>query len=225
MPIVVFGCGGRMIVDIEESCARLGIEIAAIVKNFDGPAHALAPERIVDADDIDEAIRGCPYVIPFFSPGHRFAAHRDAVARGFRRAATIVDPTAAVARSATAGGGTYVNAGAVIGGAARLGAFVFINRSANIGHDVEIDDFASVAPGATICGGVRLGRGAVVAAGAIVCPDVRVGANSVIAAGAVVRESVADHCLVVGNPARIVDRQYPGFRSMSIPENARLDRS
>jgi acetyltransferase-like isoleucine patch superfamily enzyme len=225
MAIVVFGCGGRMIVDVEESCARLGIDIAAIVKNFDGPAHALAPERIVDVDAIGDAIRGCRYIVPFFSPGHRFAAHRDAVARGFRHAATIVDPTAVVARSATADPGTYVNAGAVIGGAARLGAFVFVNRSASIGHDVEIDDFASVAPGATICGGVRLGRGAVVAAGAIVCPEVRVGANSVIAAGAVVREPVGDHCLVVGNPARIVDSHYAGFRSMSIPENARLGRS
>ena len=221
MPFVIFGCGGRLIVDVEESCLRLGIEVTAIVKNFDGPTYALASERIVDADNIDEAMKGCQYVIPLFSPGNRFAAHRDASARGFRRAATIIDPTAVVARSAAIGRGAYINAGAVIGGAARLGTFVVVNRCASIGHDVAIDDFASVAPGATICGGVQLGRGAVVAAGAIVCPEVRVGANSVIAAGAVVREAVADHCLVAGNPARIVDCDYAGYGNMSIPDDAR----
>jgi sugar O-acyltransferase (sialic acid O-acetyltransferase NeuD family) len=215
--IVIFGCGGRLIVDVEESCGRLGIEIAAIVKNFDGPVHALASERVVNADDIDEAMRGHAYLVPLFTPVNRFAACRDAAARGFRRAATVIDPTATVARSATIGCGVYINAGAVIGGAARLGTFVVVNRSASLGHDVELDDFASVGPGATICGGVQLGRGAVVAAGAVVCPGVRIGANSVIAAGAVVRKSVADHCLVVGNPARIINRDYPGHGNMSLP--------
>ena len=217
MPLVIFGCGGRLIVDVEESCSRLGIEVAAIVKNFDGPVYALASERIVDADDIDEATRGYGYVVPLFAPGNRFAAHRDAAARGFRRAATVIDPTAVVARSAMVGHGAYINACVVVGGAARLGDFIVVNRSASLGHDVEIADFASVAPGATLCGGVQLGRGAVVAAGAIVCPEVRVGANAVIAAGAVVRESVADHCLAAGNPARIVNRNYPGYHNMSIP--------
>jgi len=37
-----------------------------------------------------------------------------------------------------------------------------------------------------------------------------------VAAGAVVRESVADHCLVAGNPARVVATDYPGFRNFSV---------
>ena len=47
-------------------------------------------------------------------------ASRDAETRGFNSLATIVDPTAVVARSTTLGVGTYVNAGAVIGGAAKI---------------------------------------------------------------------------------------------------------
>jgi acetyltransferase-like isoleucine patch superfamily enzyme len=214
--VVLFGCGSRMIVDVEESCARLGLEIAAIVKNFEGPDYALSPGRIVKAHDLDAAIRGCQYSVPFFTPGHRFAAHRDADARGFSSAATIVDPTAVVANSTTIGPGTYVNSAATIGGAARIGAFAFINRNASIGHHVEIADFASVGPGAILCGSARLGRGAVVGAGAIILETVQVGRNSVIAAGAVVRESVADHCLVAGNPARIISATYAGYRNLSI---------
>ena len=216
MSVVLFGCGSRMIVDVEESCARLGLEIAAIVKNFEGPDYALSDGRVVKADNVDRAIKCCQYVVPFFTPGHRLAAHRDAGARGFAREATIIDPSAVVASSATIGPGTYVNSGVVIGGAARIGAFVFINRSASIGHHVDIAEFASVGPGAIICGSARLGRGAVAGAGAMILENVQVGRNCVVAAGAVVRESVADHCLVAGNPARIIDKDYAGYRSFSV---------
>jgi sugar O-acyltransferase (sialic acid O-acetyltransferase NeuD family) len=214
--VVLFGGGSSMIVDVEESCARLGLDIAAIVKNVEGPDHALARARIIRADHVGPALTSCPYMVPIFTPGHRLAAHREAGARGFGEATAIVDPTAVVATSAVIGAGTYVNAGAVIAGAAKIGTFVFINRSASIGHHVEVDDFASIGPGAVLCGEVRLSRGAVVGAGAVVLPAVAVGSNAVVAAGAVVRESVPDHCLVAGNPARVVKTDYAGFRNLSV---------
>jgi sugar O-acyltransferase (sialic acid O-acetyltransferase NeuD family) len=216
VPIVLFGSGSSTIVEVEETCLRLGLDIAAIVKNVDGPDYALARERLVKSDEIAPELSACPYLVPIFTPGHRFAAYRDAGVRGFDRAATVVDPTAVVARSATIGAGTFINAAAVVGGAAKIGAFVFINRSASIGHHVEISDFASVGPGAVICGSARLGRGSVVAAGAIVLPAMEIGSNSVIAAGAVVAQSIADHCLAVGNPARVVKTGYTGYRDLSV---------
>jgi acetyltransferase-like isoleucine patch superfamily enzyme len=214
--IVLFGCGSRMIVDVEESCARLGLEVAAIVKNVEGADHALARERLISVDEVGPALLACRYMLPFFTPGNRLAARQHARARGFTDAATVVDPTAVVAASATIGPGTYVNSAAAIGGAARIGDFAFINRSASIGHHAEIDDFASVGPGAILCGSVRLGRGAVAAAGAIILENLQIGRNSVVAAGAVVRESVADRCLVAGNPARIVKTDYAGYRNFLV---------
>jgi sugar O-acyltransferase (sialic acid O-acetyltransferase NeuD family) len=214
--IVLYGSGAMMIVDVEETCARLGLDIAAIVKNADGPDYALAHERIVIANEITAEIASCPYIVPIFTPGHRLTASRDAAARGFSALTTIIDPTAAVARSTTLGIGTYVNAGAVIGAATTIGESVFINRSANIGHHVEIGAFASIGPGATIAGAVRLGRGAVIGAGAVVLPAVTIGSNSLIAAGAVVTEPVGDHCLAVGHPARVVRADYPGYRNLSV---------
>jgi sugar O-acyltransferase (sialic acid O-acetyltransferase NeuD family) len=214
--VVLFGGGSSMIVDVEESCARLGLDIVAIVKNVEGPDYALARARIIKADEVGREITSCPYMVPIFTPGHRLAAHREAAARGFGQATAIVDPTAVVATSAAIGAGTYVNAGAVVAGAAKIGTFVFINRSASIGHHVDIAEFASIGPGAVICGEVRLGRGAVVGAGAVVLPAVAVGGNAGVAAGAVVRDSVPDHCLVAGNPARVVKTGYVGFRNMSV---------
>lgn len=209
--IVLFGCGSPIIVDLEESCARLGLDVAAIVKNADGPGYALARERVIKVEEVGPALLACQYAVPFFKPGNRLAANQHAAALGFTDAATVVDPTTVVAGSATIGPGTYVNSAAVIGGAARIGTFAFINRGASIGHHAEIGDFASVGPGAVLCGSVRLARGAVAAAGAVILENLQIGRNSVVAAGAVVTESVADRCLVAGNPARIVKSDYTGF--------------
>jgi acetyltransferase-like isoleucine patch superfamily enzyme len=214
--IVLFGSNTSMIVDVEETCVRRGLRIVAIVKNLDGQDYALARELIVRADEIRPEITSYPFIIPIFAPGHRLAATRDAAARGFRNAMSLIDPASVVARSATIGGGTYVNAGVVIGGAAKIGASAFINRSASIGHHVEIADLVSVGPGATIAGAVRIGRGTVIAAGAVVLPAVEIGSNVVVAAGAIVREAVADHCLVAGNPARVVRTDYAGYRNLSV---------
>jgi sugar O-acyltransferase (sialic acid O-acetyltransferase NeuD family) len=216
MSVVLFGSGSSMIVEVEESCARLGLEIVAIIRNVAGPDHALARNRVVAADAIGAELTMCPYMVPIFTPGHRAAAHRDAVARGFRDAIAIIDPTAVVARSATIGTGSYVNAAAVVGAAARIGPFVFINRAASIGHHVEVADFAAIGPGATICGSTRLARGTVVCAGATVLPGLAIGAGSVVAAGAVVTESVPDHCVVAGNPARVVKQGYAGYGNLSV---------
>jgi acetyltransferase-like isoleucine patch superfamily enzyme len=214
--IVLYGSTASMIVDVEESCARLGLPIRAIVHNVDGEDCALAQDLVIRADEVTPEIAACPFLVPIFTPGHRLAASRDAAARGFARPATIVDPTAAVARSTMLGAGSYINAGSVVGGASTIGASVFINRGVSIGHHVEIADFASIGPGATIAGAGRVGRGAVVGVGAVVLPTVEIGSNAVVAAGAIVRESVADHCLVAGNPARVVRTDYIGYRNLSV---------
>jgi len=214
--IVLFGSTASMIVDVEETCARLGVAVRAIVRNVEGKDHALACELVIAASDITPEIASSPYLIPIFTPGHRLAAFHDASTRGFRNPTNIVDPTSTVARSTHFGEGTYINAGVVIGGATAIGAFTFINRSASIGHHVEIADFVSVGPGATITGSVRIGRGTVIGSGAVVLPGVEIGSNVVIAAGAVVRDAVSDHCLAAGNPARVIKTDYAGYRNLSV---------
>jgi sugar O-acyltransferase (sialic acid O-acetyltransferase NeuD family) len=214
--IVLFGSTSSMIVDVEETCARLGVAIRAIVRNVEDEDYALARDLVVAASDVTPEIAASPYLIAIFTPGHRLAAFRDAATRGFRNATTIVDPTSAVARSTRIGEGTYVNAGVVVGGATAIGAFAFVNRSASIGHHVEIAEFVSIGPGATVAGAVRIGRGTVIGAGAVILPAVAIGRNAVISAGAVVRDAVADHCLVAGNPAQVVKTDYAGYRNLSV---------
>ena len=119
----------RMIVDVEESCSRLGLEIAAIVKNVEGPDYALSRERVMKVDSIDPAIKSCRYIVPFLTPGNRFAAHQRRLTRMASRIRPRLSTRPRWSRDRRGSAlGSYVNIGVVIGGAAQIGAFVFINR-------------------------------------------------------------------------------------------------
>jgi sugar O-acyltransferase (sialic acid O-acetyltransferase NeuD family) len=216
--LVLFAAGSSVIVEMEETCRRLGVEVAAIVRNVPGASFALAADRVIDVADITQAHIALPAAIPLFGPGHRQSASRDARRRGFTEFATLVDPSATVASSAELGAGGYVNAGATLGGASRIGSFVFVNRGALLGHHLAAGDFVSIGPGANLCGGVALGRGVLIGAGATVLPKVRIGANSVVGAGAVVTEDLPAHCLAAGNPARIVRRGIAGYGDVAVDE-------
>jgi acetyltransferase-like isoleucine patch superfamily enzyme len=216
MPIVIYGIGSPVVADIAETCLRLKLEVAAWIKNIEGPVFAPGGARVITADAISAAELQYEFVLPQFTPGHRLAALEHARARGFLRAAVLVDPTAVVASSTGIAAGSYVGSMANIGAESRIGPFAFINRGASIGHHVEIADFVSIGPAAVLAAGVRLGRGAVIGAGAVILPGVEIGANAVVGAGANVTRTVSPHCLVTGNPAKTVKSGIAGYKGLGI---------
>lgn len=202
--VVIFGVGSSIAVDIEETCSRLGIVVAAAVSNIEGPSYVSSQLRLVQTADLPEQLLDIDIVLPMFTPGHRRKALEDCLRLGFSRHATLVDPTSAVASSTSLAPGVFVNAGCTIGGATILHRFVFVSRSASIGHHCVVEEFASIGPGCVLAGFVRVGHDSVIGAGAVVLPKVEIGPNAVVGAGSVVTRSVPASCVVVGNPARIV---------------------
>jgi len=201
--LVIYGAGASLAIDVEESCARLGIEIAAAVRNLPGPSYVSERVALVEADALPEGLTVLGIVLPLFTPTNREAALEDARRRGFARAETLVDPTSAVASSTRLGAGVYINAGCVIGGGGEIGDLVLVNRAASIGHHALLQEFVSIGPGAVLAGHIEVGRGAVIGAGAVILPKVKIGAGAKVGAGAVVTQSIPAGALVVGNPARI----------------------
>ena len=63
------------------------------------------------------------------------------------------------------------------------------------------------------CGSARVGDGAFIGIGAIIMPGISVGCHAVVGAGAIVTEDVPDHCVVAGNPARIIKRYDEDLRA------------
>lgn len=210
-PIVLFGIGSGIVVDVIESCRRAGQPIAAYIHNRDVP-HFL-PDGLVPTSlsDIAPSLRSSDGICPLFTPANRLAAAVEAQQLGFSFNTYLIDPTAITASDLRIGGGSFVNAGVIIGAAAVLGRNVFINRGASLGHHNEIGDFVSVGPGAVLAGQVVMGQGSMIGAGAVVGPGVRIGAGAMIGAGALVLRDVPAHHKAIGSPARVLASTESGF--------------
>lgn len=207
--ILIFGAGGPLTPDIEESCARRGLEVAAAVMNRPGEAFSLDPARLITVDALDATLLALRFLCPLFTPANRRTAVAEALALGLLPVPGLADPTAILAASATLSEGVFVGAGCIIGALARLGPHVLVNRGASIGHHCEIGAFASIGPGAILAGQVSIGPGALVGAGTVVCPGARLGADAVLAPGAVLRGDLPAGGLAAGNPARILRGERP----------------
>jgi len=200
LSVVLFGAGSPIVVDVEESCARRGWRIVAVVKNVDGPDYASDPKLLVSAGAA--RLGDHPVVLPLFGPANRNSAREHAISLGARDFATLIDPTSVVPKRLEVGEGSYINAGCTLGGATRIGRFAFINRGCSLGHHLTLGDFVSIGPGVVIAGQVEVGEGAMIGAGAVILPKVRIGAGAVVGAGAIVVDDVAASATLIPAGAR-----------------------
>lgn len=142
---------------------------------------AFAPDSVLLANGIGSVGR----------PELRQAIHNRFTALGYRFA-TIVHPTAVLAKDVTLGQGVQVMAGTVIQTGSTIGAGTIINTGALVDHDCCIGEHSHIAPGVTLSGAVEVGPGCHIGAGAIVLQRKRIGAGTVVGAGALVRCNLPD---------------------------------
>jgi len=84
--------------------------------------------------------------------------------------------------------------------------FAVVNVGCTLGHEASIGRGSVINHGASISGGVVLGDGVLVGTGARVLQYLAVGAGATIGAGAVVTKKVPPGAVVVGVPARPLER-------------------
>ena len=214
--VVIYGVGSPLVVDVQESLMRAGIEVAAAVRNMDCADRLLDGVTPIEPAGLTAEVLALSFLAPFFTPGNRQKVVREALHAGFRSGYSLLDPTVPRCRSLAHGPGLYVNAGCTLGAASEFGEWVLINRGASIGHHARFGDFVSIGPGVVVSGSVTLGRGSVVGAGAVVLPELSIGSNSVVGAGAVVTKDVPDNCLVLGTPAKVVRSAIAGYGDQGV---------
>jgi sugar O-acyltransferase (sialic acid O-acetyltransferase NeuD family) len=214
---VLYGIGSPFVEEVIELLRRLDWTVRGGVANMETD---FRPERltpIVGPGEIPPDWLSLPVALALVTPGHRWSVEREALVQGFGAFATVVDPTASVASSASLGEGGIVCPGVLVGACATLGRLACLNKGAIVGHHAELADYSSLGPGCTLCGYVSLGRGAFVGAGAVVNPEVSIGANAVVASGSVVRRDVPAHMLVAGNPAVAIS-EVVGYNDVAVGE-------
>jgi UDP-perosamine 4-acetyltransferase len=118
-----------------------------------------------------------------------------------------IHPSAQIAPSASLGNAAQVLAGTVVQSRTLLGDHVLVNSGALVEHDCIVGDYAHIATGARIAGGVQVGTGSLIGVGATVLQGIRIGRESIVGAGAVVVRDLPDRSVVVGVPARPIERQ------------------
>ncbi|MFJ9724075.1 acetyltransferase [Streptomyces sp. NPDC101209] len=134
------------------------------------------------------------------------------------RYATVIHPTASVARSSRVGPGSVLLAHCALTAAVHVGAHVAVMPQVVLTHDDVVGDFATLASGVRLGGGARLERGAYVGSGALVREGTTVGAWSLIGMGSAVLGDVPPGEVWVGSPARrLRAADAPALDQLAVP--------
>lgn len=123
------------------------------------------------------------------------------------RFASVRHPTAIVSPFARLADGVHLLAASVLQAGSVIGEGCIVNTAAVIEHDVELGAWTHVAPRALVCGTVVVGARCHVGAGAVVRQGLRLGDDTVIGAGAVVVTDFSGNGVLVGVPARTMERR------------------
>lgn len=136
-------------------------------------------------------------------PDHRASFIARAAAAGLAFA-TVVHPSAVIARTACLGRDVLVMPGVVLGAGVRIGDHCIVNGAASIDHDGVLTEGVIIGPGVHFAGGVTVGSGAFIGVGACAAPGVSIGADSLIGAGSVVIRDIPAGVIAAGNPAKVI---------------------
>ena len=198
---VILVGAGRFAEEVTDLAADAGIEVVAWIEGLDpGRADLAARPAILWVDGQAAHWPELP-IAPAIGAVRRRALVDRLVAEG-RSLATIVHPSAVVARTAVVDPGCVIFPNVVIGARTRIRAGSIVNRGALIGHHVDVGEGSFLGPGAIVGGGVVIGEEVQIGIGAVVRDDRRIGARAIVGAGAVVVADVALGITVVGVPAR-----------------------
>lgn len=119
---------------------------------------------------------------------------------------TVISPDSTISRSALIGTGVTIQDGVNISAGVNISDFVRINSCANVMHDSKIGAFTTVAPNAVILGRVQIGSCGYIGANSTILPEKIIGNNVIIGAGSIVTHDIGDNKIVVGNPAREINK-------------------
>lgn len=169
--IVVVGAGGhaRVLVDV---LSLLGLPIKGYVASQDAVPPAMSELKYLGDDEALTRLGAKGILLVNAVGGTDVALGRrevfDRLCAGGFSFATLIHPSAIVAKDVVVDAGAQIMAGAVVQPGTRIGRNVLVNTRAVVDHDACLGDHVHVATGAVIAGGVTVGEASHIGAGAIV---------------------------------------------------------
>ncbi len=200
MDLWIVGAGG-----VGREALDVALASGVVVVGFLDDAPAPSPVRGLVVRPIGDEGPGSTYLVAIGAPTARLAVAARLDALG-GQPTSLVHPSAVVGPETIVGPGVLVMGLAHVSSSVQLGPHSQVHYGATVGHDTVLDEGATVLPGANVAGAVHLGGGATVGSGAIVLQGRTIGAGAIVGAGAVVTHDVAAGEVVVGSPARPLER-------------------
>jgi acetyltransferase EpsM len=121
--------------------------------------------------------------------------------------ASAVHPRACLDPSTKLGHGVLISPLAATSVRVEIGNCVHAYPHSYIAHEAVVGDFATLTAHAIVGARVIVGEGAQLGLGSAIREDVKVGRYALIGMGSVVLEDIPDNSIVVGNPARSIQRK------------------
>lgn len=122
---------------------------------------------------------------------------------GKRKFATLIHPTANIAKSSVIGEGTIICSGAVVSIDTQIGNHTIINFNSIVAHDSEIDDFVTVHVNVNISGNVKIGKYSTIGSGVAIYQGKKIGEDCMIGIGSAVLKNIKNEKVALGVPAEI----------------------
>ncbi len=116
--------------------------------------------------------------------------------------ATLIHPSAVIAKNTVIGEGSIVMAGAVINPDATIGQGCIINTCASVDHDCVVGDYCHLTVGSHLAGTVHMGKHTFLGIGAVISNNLTICENCTIGAGAVVVKNICQPGTYLGVPAK-----------------------
>lgn len=206
MRIGLCGTGGFAREIAPLALLQSGVDVVAFVAPQPGETALDGLPVIAQSDLPDDMALSIP--VADAAVRRRIDADLRAAGRGF---VSIVAPTCVFRGPSEIGEGAILCDHVVITANVVIGRHFHANLFSYVAHDCVIGDFVTLAPRASVNGNVVIEDDVYVGTGAVLkqgTPDkpLRIGKGAVIGMGAVVTRDVAPGVVVVGNPAKPLER-------------------
>jgi sugar O-acyltransferase (sialic acid O-acetyltransferase NeuD family) len=211
--LILIGASGhaKVIIDIVEKQGKF--ELLGLIENNPNLEKKVLGYGILgDESILSETIYNDVYL--FIAIGDNWVRHlvkeRISVLHPSIKFATLIHPSAQIAKGVKIGEGVCIMAGAIVNSDTRIEEFTIINTKASMDHDGHLGAFSSLAPNATTGGNVSIGNFTSVGISATIKHGVQIGAHNVIGGGALVLKNFEDNQIIYGVPANAIRSRIMG---------------
>lgn len=202
-PLILIGGGGhcKAVIDIVE-CA--GYQILGIIDRKENIGKYVLGYRIIGEDnDIPQYVEKADFLITvgFVTNPYLRISLFNKVKDAGGHLATIVSPTAYVARYTSIGEGTIIMHKAIVCVGSKIGCNCIINTMADVDHCAEVGDNSHLSANVLVAGEAKVGDRCFCGIGSIISSGVTITSDVILGAGTLVVKNIDTPGIYIGHPS------------------------